>query len=172
MNLYNIQDLTKRYGTQGVLANDAISLEVRQGEMLGVFGPNGAGKTTLVRQMTGLLRPTSGRIELLGQDVVRHPGAVPRHVSFYGQRAPILRNHTVAEVLVYAGVLRGLSVSKAHRQAQALLERFELLSIAKRRLAQLSGGQVRPPTLLSAFMGELRGVVLDEPTNELDPVNR
>ncbi|WP_297858987.1 ATP-binding cassette domain-containing protein [Meiothermus sp.] len=83
------------------------------GEILGVFGPNGAGKTTLVRQITGLLRPTSGQIELLGQDVVRYPGAVPRYVSFYGQRAPILRNYTVAEVLVYAGVLRGLPVPKA-----------------------------------------------------------
>ncbi|GAO74286.1 ABC transporter ATP-binding protein [Meiothermus ruber] len=172
MNLYVIRKLTKRYGARGVLANDAISLDIRQGEILGVFGPNGAGKTTLVRQITGLLRPTSGQIELLGQDVVRYPGAVPRYVSFYGQRAPILRNYTVAEVLVYAGVLRGLPVLKAHQQAQALLERFDLLPIAKRRLAQLSGGQVRLPTLLSAFMGKLRGVVLDEPTNELDPANR
>ncbi|WP_276959664.1 ABC transporter ATP-binding protein [Allomeiothermus silvanus] len=172
MNLYVIRKLTKRYGARGVLANDAISLDIRQGEILGVFGPNGAGKTTLVRQITGLLRPTSGQIELLGHDVVRHPGAVPRHVSFYGQRAPILRNYTVAEVLVYAGVLRSLPVLKAHQQAQALLERFDLLPIAKRRLAQLSGGQVCLPTLLSAFMGKLRGVVLDEPTNELDPANR
>lgn len=172
MVLYHIHNLTKRYGTRGVLANDAISLDIRQGEVLGIFGPNGAGKTTLVRQITGLLRPTSGQIELLGQDVVRYPGAVPRYVSFYGQRAPILRNYTVVEVLVYAGVLRGLPVPKAHQQAQALLERFDLMPIARRRLAQLSGGQVRLPTLLSAFMGKLRGVVLDEPTNELDPANR
>ncbi|RIH84091.1 ABC transporter ATP-binding protein [Calidithermus roseus] len=172
MNLYVIRELTKRYEARGVLANDAISLDIRQGEILGVFGPNGAGKTTFVRQITALLRPSSGRIELLGQDVVRHPAVVPRYVGFFGQRAPILRNYTVAEVLVYAGVLRGLPAARARRQAHALIDRFELGAIAGQRLAQLSGGQARLPTLLATFMGDPRGVVLDEPTNELDPANR
>jgi ABC-type multidrug transport system ATPase subunit len=172
LNLYVIRELTKRYRPRGVLANDAISLDIRQGEILGIFGPNGAGKTTLVRQITALLRPCSGQIELLGQDVVRHPAVVPQYVGFFGQRAPILRNYTVAEVLVYAGVLRGLSAARAKRQAQALMDRFELGAIAASRLSQLSGGQVRLPTLLATFMGHPRGVVLDEPTNELDPANR
>jgi ABC-type multidrug transport system ATPase subunit len=78
----------------------------------------------------------------------------------------------VAEVLVYAGILRGLSAVQAKRQAQALMDRFELGAIAASRLSQLSGGQVRLPTLLASFMGHPRGVVLDEPTNELDPANR
>jgi ABC-type multidrug transport system ATPase subunit len=89
------------------------------------LGPNGAGKTTLVRQITALLRPCSGQIELLGQDVVRHPAVVPQYVGFFGQRAPILRNYTVAEVLVYAGILRGLSAVQARRQAQALIDHFD-----------------------------------------------
>jgi hypothetical protein len=121
VNLYVIRELTKRYRPRGVLASDAISLDIRQGEILGIFGPNGAGKTTLVRQITALLRPCSGQIELLGKDVVRHPAVVPQYVGFFGQRAPILRNYTVAEVLVYAGVLRGLSAVQAKRQAQRVL---------------------------------------------------
>lgn len=172
MNLYVIRQLTKRYEPGGVLANDSISLDIRQGEILGIFGPNGAGKTTFVRQITALLRPTSGSIELLGQDIVRHPEVVPRHVSFFGQHTPILRNYKVAEVLIYSGVLRGLPVAQAKRQANALIEWFDLGPIANQRLARLSGGQVRLATLLAAFMGNPKGVVLDEPTNDLDPTNR
>lgn len=164
MNLYVIRQLTKRYEPGGVLANDSISLDIRQGEILGIFGPNGAGKTTFVRQITALLRPTSGSIELLGQDIVRHPEVVPRHVSFFGQHTPILRNYKVAEVLIYSGVLRGLPVAQAKRQANALIEWFDLGPIANQRLARLSGGQVRLATLLAAFMGNPKGVVLDEPT--------
>jgi ABC-type multidrug transport system ATPase subunit len=88
LNLYVIRELTKRYRPRGVLANDAISLDIRQGEILGIFGPNGAGKTTLVRQITALLRPCSGRIELLGQDVVRHPAVVPQYVGFFWPAGP------------------------------------------------------------------------------------
>lgn len=172
MNLYVIRQLTKRYEQGGVLANDSISLDVHQGEILGIFGPNGAGKTTFVRQITALLRPTSGSIELLGQDVVHHPEVVPQYVSFFGQRTPILRNYKVAEVLICAGVLRGLLAARAKQQANALIERFDLGSIANQRLAKLSGGQVRLSTLLASFMGNPKGVVLDEPTNDLDPANR
>lgn len=170
MNLYAIRELVKCYALQGVLANDAISLDIRQGKILGVFGPNGAGKTTFVRQITALLRPSSGRIELLGQDVVRHPEVVPRHVGFFGQRAPILRNYTVAEVLVYAGVLRGLPTARAKRQVDALDERVDLGAIAGQRLARLSGGQVRLPTLLATFMGNPRGwCSTSQPTSRTRP---
>jgi len=172
VNLYAVRELTKRYESSGVLANDSISLDIRQGENLGVFGPNGAGKTTFVRQIAGLLRPSSGSIGLLGQDVVRHPEVVSRYVSFFGQSTPILRNYRVSEVLISAGVLRGLSAARAKRQANALMERFDLCSIANQRLAKLSGGQVRLSTLLASFMGDPKGVVLDEPTNDLDPANR
>jgi len=172
VNLYAVRELTKRYESSGVLANDSISLDIRQGENVGIFGPNGAGKTTFVRQITALLHPSSGSIELLGQDVVRHPELVPRYVSFFGQRTLILRNHRVSEVLISAGVLRGLSAARAKRQANALIEQFGFGSIANQRLAQLSGGQVRLSTLLAAFMGDPKAVVLDEPTNDLDPANR
>ncbi len=121
MNLYVIRQLTKRYEPGGVLANDSISLDIRQGEIVGIFGPNGAGKTTFVRQITALLRPSSGSIELLGQDIVRHPEVVPRYVSFFGQRTPILRNYKVAEVLD----LRGRTPGPPRRPGQATGQRAD-----------------------------------------------
>lgn len=169
---FRVHALTKRYAPGRPPANDAITLTIEAGELLGVFGPNGAGKTTLVRQMVGLLRPTSGEIQLFGWDVVRYPDVVPRLLAYYGQQTVALRQHTVREVLLLAGVLRGMPTHAARRQADELLSRFGLDGLATQRLSRLSGGQQRLAVLLSTFMADLPVWVLDEPTNELDPVMR
>ncbi len=75
--IYKIDNLTKIYKKGNVLANDNISLEINQGEIFGIFGPNGAGKTTLVRQLAGLIKPTSGAILLDGIDVIKNPHPIP-----------------------------------------------------------------------------------------------
>jgi ABC-type multidrug transport system ATPase subunit len=170
--VYSIEALTKRYKGQSRPANSEISLDIPEGRIVGIFGPNGAGKTTLVRQMTSLLAPTSGHISLYGHDIIKRPNLTPRFVSYYGQKTAMLRNYTATEVLVYSGVFRGLSPGVAREQAALLLERFALAHIAEKRLARLSGGQQRLPVLLAAFMGDPKVVVLDESTNELDPINR
>ncbi len=170
--VYEVEHLTKRYRQGATPANDDISLSIPQGEFLGVFGPNGAGKTTLLRQLVGLLAPTSGSIRLFGQDVVRRPEAVPGYVGYYGQKVAALRNHTVREVLSITGILRGLPADEASRESARLIARFELGVFADRRLSTLSGGEQRLGVLLATFMGEPPVLVLDEPTNELDPVRR
>lgn len=171
-SVYEVEHLTKRYRHKPSPANDDISLEIKQGESLGIFGPNGAGKTTLVRQLTALLKPTSGSIRLFGEDIVRRPDAVPRRVGYYGQKVVALRHHTLYEVLFITGILRGISGGDARRQASALIEMFDLARLARSRLSTLSGGEQRLAVLLATFVGYPSVLVLDEPTNELDPVRR
>jgi ABC-type multidrug transport system ATPase subunit len=169
---YAISDLTKVYMPSGVCANRGISLSIDQGEIFGIFGPNGAGKTTLVRQLAGLLRPTSGKIALFGQDVVAEPEIVPRFVAYYGQKVMALRAHRVREVILHSAVLRGMTVPDAKRQTAEIIEFFGLGGIADRIMQRLSGGQQRQTALLATLVGDRPLLILDEPTNELDPANR
>jgi ABC-2 type transport system ATP-binding protein len=169
---FEVVALTKRYRGKPTPANDRISLRVERGEFLGIFGPNGAGKTTLVKQLTGLLRPTSGSILLAGEDVVAYPQIVASRVGYYGQRVAALRHHTAREVLVFTGCLRGLSHRQATTEAAGMLDRFDMGEHADRRLSRQSGGEQRLAVLLATFIGSPEIVVLDEPTNELDPVRR
>ncbi len=166
-----VQGLTKVY-PGGVVANEDIHLEILAGEVLGLVGPNGAGKTTLLRQLIGLLRPTRGRIELFGHDVVARPEIVPHYVGYCGQGALALRAHKLWEVPYFTGLLRGQRRVEAKRQAFELLERFELSPLADRLLAHVSGGERRLAVLLSTFMSNPPVLVLDEPSNELDPKRR
>jgi ABC-type multidrug transport system ATPase subunit len=171
MMVYRVEQLTKIYDGN-VVANDQIDLEIAQGEFFGVFGPNGAGKTTLVRQMAGLLRPTSGKIFLFDRDVVDAPWVVPYFVGYYGQKVLALEAHKLREVLYITGLLRGQSRSEARRQSESLIERFQLGELADRLLKHLSGGEKRLAALLATFMGHPPLLILDEPTNELDPLRR
>jgi ABC-type multidrug transport system ATPase subunit len=169
--VYDVKELTKIY-PPGVLANDRISLKIEAGEIFGLFGPNGAGKTTLIRQLAGLLRPSRGTIRLFGYDIVKNPEIVPHHVGYYGQKVVALRAHKLCEVIYITGRLRGQSSTEAKKQTEELLEWFELDGLAHRLLFHLSGGEQRLATLLAAFMGYPPILILDEPTNELDPRRR
>jgi ABC-2 type transport system ATP-binding protein len=169
---YSVTDLTKTYPGRPVPANDRISLKIDTGMICAVLGPNGAGKTTLVRQMTGLLRPSSGRVELFGMDVGASPEAIPDFVAYYGQRALALNAHRLEEVLWITGLLRGQTYRVARAQAAELMERFQVSGLARQLLARLSGGERRLAGLLSTFMGCRPILVLDEPTNDIDPVRR
>ncbi len=169
---YVVSELTKVYQPGGIRANEGISLNIKAGEIFGLFGPNGAGKTTLVKQMAGLIKPNSGDIRLLGHDVVASPHLVPHFVSYYGQKILALRAHKVREVLLHTAVLRGLPVSEACKVVAELLEWFELTSIADRIMLRLSGGQQRQTALLASLAGPRPVLILDEPTNELDPAVR
>lgn len=172
MLAYRIEQLTKVYKPQGVVANNNISLEITQGELFGIFGPNGAGKTTLVRQMAGLLRPTSGQIYLFEHDVIANPSIVPHYVGYYGQKVLALEAHKFWEVLYITGLLRGQAKAAARQHMSTLIETFGLEKLADRLISQLSGGERRLAALLATFMGDSPILILDEPTNELDPTRR
>lgn len=168
---YQIENVTKTYA-RTVLANDRINLEIRTGEVFGLLGPNGAGKTTLVQQMVGLLRPDDGRIFYDEYPVRPGDAWLKRHVAYLSQRPLALLDLTVREAITYTGQLRGLSPSAARTQAGSLIEELDLGSCADRLVAKLSGGQHRLVALGSALIGDASTLVLDEPTNELDPEMR
>ncbi|MFD3453672.1 ABC transporter ATP-binding protein [Streptomyces sp. NPDC058691] len=155
-----------------VRANDGIDLDVHGGEIFGLLGPNGAGKTTLVRQLTGLLRPDSGSVDLLGHDLVRHPERASRLVGYLGQESSALDELTVALAAETTGRLRGLDARSARAERDAVLEELGLTPLASRPLRKLSGGQRRLACVATALVGERPLLVLDEPTTSMDPVAR
>ncbi|WP_024757225.1 ABC transporter ATP-binding protein, partial [Streptomyces exfoliatus] len=177
-----VRDLVKTYpatrGRRGapaapeVRATDGISLDVRGGEIFGLLGPNGAGKSTLVRQLTGLMRPDSGSVELLGHDLVRHPERAARLLAYLGQESTALDELTVSLAAETTGRLRGLGAHDARAERDAVLEELGLTPLAGRPLKKLSGGQRRLACLATALVGRRPVLVLDEPTTGMDPVAR
>ncbi|MFF5443645.1 ABC transporter ATP-binding protein [Streptomyces sp. NPDC012888] len=177
-----VRDLVKTYpavrGRRGApalpetRATDGISLDVRRGEIFGLLGPNGAGKSTLVRQLTGLMRPDSGKVTLLGHDLVRHPDRAARLLAYLGQESTALDELTVSLAAETTGRLRGLTAAAARAERDAVLEELDLTGLAGRPLKKLSGGQRRLACLAAALVGDRPVLVLDEPTTGMDPVAR
>ncbi|MFB7539769.1 ABC transporter ATP-binding protein [Streptomyces zaomyceticus] len=177
-----VRDLVKTYpatrgrrgapATPEVRATDGISLDVRGGEIFGLLGPNGAGKSTLVRQLTGLMRPDSGSVRLLGHDLVRHPDRASRLLAYLGQESTALDDLTVALAAETTGRLRGLGAHDARAERDAVLEELGLGALASRPLRKLSGGQRRLACVAAALVGERPVLVLDEPTTGMDPIAR
>ncbi|MFJ9925274.1 MULTISPECIES: ABC transporter ATP-binding protein [Streptomyces] len=159
-------------GTPEVRATDGLELTVRRGEIFGLLGPNGAGKSTLVRQLTGLLRPDTGSVEILGHDIVRHPERAARLLAYLGQESTALDELTVSLAAETTGRLRGLDATRARAERDAVLEELGLTPIAGRALKKLSGGQRRLACFAAALVGERPLLVLDEPTTGMDPVAR
>ncbi|UGY90856.1 ABC transporter ATP-binding protein [Streptomyces gobiensis] len=177
-----VRNLVKTYPAQrarrgapaapAVRANDKVSLTVRRGEIFGLLGPNGAGKSTLVRQLTGLLRPDSGQVDVLGHDLVRHPERAARLLAYLGQESTALDELTVSLATETTARLRGLDTATARRERDAVLDELGLTKIAGRPLRKLSGGQRRLACAAAALVGERPLLVLDEPTTGMDPVAR
>ncbi|MEE1942243.1 ABC transporter ATP-binding protein [Streptomyces sp. TRM 70361] len=159
-------------GTPAVRASDGVSLTVRHGEIFGLLGPNGAGKSTLVRQLTGLLRPDAGGIDVLGHDLVRHPRRAARLLAYLGQESTALDELTVTLAAETTGRLRGLAAAAARRECDTVLDELNLGPLADRPLRRLSGGQRRLACVAAALVGERPLLVLDEPTTGMDPVAR
>jgi ABC-2 type transport system ATP-binding protein len=168
--LLEVHNLTKRY-RGGVLANDDLSLDVRAGEVFGLLGPNGAGKTTLVSQVLGLLRPTSGQILLDGVDVGRRPEVAREACSYQPQGAAPLEGMTPVEAVELTGRLRGGDKNIIRRRTDELLTALDL-DAWRDRLVPLSGGVSRLVAFCMAAVHPVRLAILDEPTNDVDPLRR
>ena len=169
--MLRIEHLTKEYGGR-VRANDDISLHVEAGEVFGLLGPNGAGKTTLVRQVIGLARPTAGSISIGGVDVVRHPTAARAACSWQPQTQVPITGLTPVQAIALVAEIRGASPRRARRRAAELVEALAIEDWAARLSTVLSGGVARLVAfaMAAAVPGEL--VILDEPTNDVDPLRR
>lgn len=163
MSALSVQSLSKIYGRQ--MALDDLTLDVAEGEMLALLGHNGAGKTTLMKLLLGLTRPTSGSLQLLGAPPQpgqrKDIGFLPENVSFSG-------GMTGREILRFFARLKGA----AFDQVEELLERVGLLDAAAKAVRTYSKGMRQRLGLAQALLAHPRLLLLDEPTEGLDPVAR
>ena len=167
---YEVRNLHKTYLAPPVVANEGISFTVEPGEAFGLLGPNGAGKSTLVRQLVGLLTPTSGEIRLFGEPLEAR--RVGRTVAYLPQGAMTLGEFKVSEAIEWTAVLRGCGKATARAEAAELMETLELGPIHDRQLRKLSGGQRRLVQIGMTLVGRLQVLIFDEPTADIDPALR
>jgi ABC-2 type transport system ATP-binding protein len=172
---YEVRDLRKVYPSPPVVANDGLNFSVTPGEAFGLLGPNGAGKSTLVRQLVGLMRPTSGEIRLFGEAIRkgrRRDSRLGRTVAYLPQGSLAQGDWKVAEAIEWTGRLRGVSTSTTRRLTENLLRDLDLTELADRQLRKLSGGQRRLVQICMTLVGRLPVLILDEPTTDIDPTLR
>ncbi len=164
--------LSKTYKKNNVKANINLHLQVQQGEIFGLLGPNGAGKTTFVKQVVGLLKPSSGNLKVMGENVIKDPDAVRSSLNYMSQNIFAVWHLKIREVIEYSGRLRGLSAGEAKKQTQNLLEELGIAEHSEKAIFHLSGGLRQLAGFGAAFIGKPRLLVLDEPTSSLDVARR
>ena len=172
MDSYAVQvvDLTKKFGD--FVAVDAVTFDIRRGEIFGFLGPNGAGKTTTIRMLLGLLRPTSGRASVLGYDIVRQPEQIRRHIGYMSQRFSLYRDLTVGENLDFYGRTYGVRGRQLRERKRFVIEMAGLEGRERELTRNLSGGWKQRLALGAAILHEPDMLFLDEPTAGVDPISR
>ncbi|CAN5453052.1 daunorubicin resistance protein DrrA family ABC transporter ATP-binding protein [soil metagenome] len=172
--LIEVRDLVKDYGTgpKATRAVDGVSFEVAPGTLFGLLGPNGAGKTTTIRILATLLQATSGTVRVGGIDVAEAPHEVRKRLGLALQTAALDAFSTGRETLHLAGRLHRLPAAEIKRRADELLELMTLTKVANKLTGTYSGGMKRRLDLASALMHQPPLLILDEPTEGLDPQSR
>ncbi len=157
--------LSKRYGRDNQFALADLNLSVRKGEIFGYLGPNGAGKTTTIRLLLDFIRPTAGKAQVLGMDAQRHSLEIRRRVGFLPAELSLWENQTGEQIIRYMMALRG-NVQRAY--VHELIER--LAFDPSKTMRNYSSGNKRKLGLILALMHQPELLILDEPTNGLDPL--
>lgn len=164
----DVARLTKRYGSKVVV--DALSMQVKRGEIYGFLGPNGSGKTTSIRMMCGLLTPDGGEGHTLGYDVVSEAPAIRRRVGYMTQRFGLYEDLSIRENLDFIG--RMYRMDRRHERVDAALERLNLVGRQTQLAGSLSGGWKQRLALAACMLHEPEVLLLDEPTAGVDPTAR
>jgi ABC-2 type transport system ATP-binding protein len=162
-----VENLTKAFGPK-VAVND-VSFAVERGEVLGFLGPNGAGKSTTMRMVTGFIPPTAGRITVGGYDVVEKPIPAKRLIGYLPENAPGYADMTVTGFLNFAAELRGLSGDARRRAVNRAVELCFLEAVLHQTIDTLSKGYKHRTCLAQSLIHDPAVLILDEPTDGLDP---
>ena len=163
-------NLTK--GFPGVTAVDRLTFDVHPGEIFGLVGPDGAGKTTTLRIMAGVMAPDSGAATVAGYDMVRDPEAAKPHISYMPQRFGLYEDLTVEENIRFYADVFGVSRADREPRSRQLLEAAGIGPFTNRPAGKLSGGMKQKLGLICALIHRPKVILLDEPTNGVDPVSR
>ena len=161
------RSLSKHYGS--LVAVDELSFEVRSGEVLGFLGPNGAGKSTTMKMLTGFLTPTSGTATINGHDVITDSLAARRTIGYLPEGAPAYGEMTVRSFIEFVARARGFQGKDAKDKAAAAIERLNLSRVPEQAIETLSKGFKRRVGLAQAILHDPQVLILDEPTDGLDP---
>jgi ABC-2 type transport system ATP-binding protein len=162
-----VEALTKRFAD--VLAVDDLGFAVQPGEIFGFLGGNGAGKTTTLRMVLDIIRPTSGRIAVLGSGPDRRNTAA---IGFLPEERGLYGNMSAIEAIVYFGRLKRMTPADARAHGMELLARFDLADRAKAKISEMSKGMAQKVQLATALVNRPSLLILDEPFSGLDPVNQ
>ena len=165
--MIEIRNLTKRYGA--LTAVNDISFTVSPGEVLGFLGPNGAGKSTTMKMITGFLAPTSGAIAVCGHDVESDPLAAKACMGYLPEGAPSYGEMTVRSFLEFIADIRRLSGDRRRARLDDVIARLQLGSVLEQMIETLSKGFKRRVGLAQALLHDPQVLILDEPTDGLDP---
>ncbi|MEX2470346.1 MAG: ABC transporter ATP-binding protein [Pseudohongiellaceae bacterium] len=165
--MIEIKNLTKKFDQ--FTAVDDLSFQVREGEVLGFLGPNGAGKSTTMKIITGFLAPTGGTVTVDGHDITHEALQAKRLIGYLPEGAPCYGDMTTLEFLNFIGRIRGFSGEELERRVQHVLDEVDLHSVAQQTIETLSKGFKRRVGLAQAFIHDPKVLILDEPTDGLDP---
>jgi ABC-2 type transport system ATP-binding protein len=156
---------------RGRPAVDGISFAVARGRFFGFLGPNGAGKSTTIKMLTGLLRPTAGRVRIEGLDLERDLLAIKRQIGILPEELPLYERLTGEEYLHFTGRMYGLSREDTRRRTDELLEFLSLAEERRKLIVDYSQGMRKKTALAAALIHNPRVLFLDEPLNGIDPVS-
>lgn len=162
--------LTRKFGD--FVAVNAISFEVKRGEIFGFLGANGAGKTTAMRILCGLLTPSSGEARVAGFDVYRQNEEIKKHIGYMSQKFSLYENLTVRENIQFFGGIYGLSRQELKNKTEVLIERLGLHDEADKLVGSLPLGWKQKISFSVAILHRPKIVFLDEPTGGVDPITR
>ncbi|NOQ93536.1 MAG: ATP-binding cassette domain-containing protein [Methylophaga sp.] len=162
-----IDNLAKHFGA--IKAVDGVSFSVRKGEVLGFLGPNGAGKSTTMKMVTGFLTPTRGTVRVCGHDVLQDPIAVKASLGYLPEGAPAYADMTPDGFLKFIADIRGLSGKEKQMAVESAAERAQIKHVMYQPIETLSKGYKRRVGLSQAILHNPPVLILDEPTDGLDP---
>ncbi len=165
-----LENITKEYKDKTALRN--VNATLHSGQLTGLIGKNGAGKTTLLKLLSTILKPTSGRILLDGQDIVKNPNIMRSTVGYLPQEVSAYPNLTILEYLSYIASVKGIKKKDAQNQINNLLEDFHLADTKDKRMGNCSGGMKQRVGIICALLGDPQIIMIDEPTTGLDPQER
>ncbi|GAA5316307.1 MAG: ABC transporter ATP-binding protein [Candidatus Pelagadaptatus aseana] len=165
--MIEVKNLCKSFGDHRAV--DDLSFVVRPGEVLGFLGPNGAGKTTTMRMIAGFIEADSGQIQVMGKDVAVEPMATKTMIGYLPEGAPAYGEMSVIKFLEFIADVRGLDGQYRQDRIDAVIARLQLQAVSQQRIETLSKGFKRRVGLAQALLHDPKILILDEPTDGLDP---
>lgn len=165
-----VDHLTKKFGS--FIATNAISFEVKKGEIFGFLGANGAGKTTAMRMLSGLLTPSSGQASVAGFDVSKQAELVKQNIGYMSQKFSLYEDLTIQENIDFYGGVYGLSRQEIKDRSNDIVSKFQLETVIHKLVKTIPLGWKQKLAFALALIHKPKVVFLDEPTGGVDPITR